>query len=56
MSISKEKTRIQTTVLRSTAEELKQIAKQHNRSVSNYVALLIQNDLAAKKKGQTDDK
>lgn len=45
MSISKENTRIQVTIPKKLKEKLEEKAMQDNRSVSNYIVKLIQEDL-----------
>ena len=46
MSISKENTRIQVTLPIELKEKLEKKAKEDGRSVSNYVVMLIQADIA----------
>lgn len=45
MAISKDNTRIQVTISKELKERLELKAKLDNRSVSNYIVKLIQNDL-----------
>lgn len=49
MAVSSDKMRILVTVPRDLKEQLEQVAKDENRSVSNYVLTLIQKDLNNKK-------
>lgn len=48
MAVSSDKIRILVTVPRTTKKQLEAVAKQENRSVSNYIFTLIQKDLNAK--------
>lgn len=50
MAVCSDKIRILVTVPREVKEQLEEVAKQENRSVSNYVYTLIQKDLNEKLK------
>lgn len=50
MAVSNDKIRILVTVPREVKEQLEEVAKQENRSVSNYVYTLIQKELNEKSK------
>lgn len=48
MTISSDKIRILVTLPIDVKEQLEKVARQENRSVSNYVSTLIQKDLERK--------
>jgi hypothetical protein len=48
MSVSDENTRIQVTIPKEIKQKLKDRAREHDRSISNYIVTLIKKDLAEK--------